>query len=113
MRIMHHGTVGVVVEGVHAGARSNPEHYCGVHIHIHEQGHTPQSLRTLANLMASHEDLIAKAVNLDRNREIRYCRMVDHTNGTWKRPFYFWAEMSGAERKKDTYIISDAGVFRL
>ena len=110
---MHHGTVGVVVEGVHAGARSNPEHYCGVHIHIHEQGHTPQSLRTLANLMASHEDLIAKAVNLDRNREIRYCRMVDHTNGTWKRPFYFWAEMSRAERKKDTYIISDAGVFRL
>ena len=61
----------------HAGARSNPEHYCGVHIHIHEQGHTPQSLRTLANLMASHEDLIAKAVNIDRNRELRYCRMVD------------------------------------
>ena len=61
----------------HAGARSNPDHACGVHIHVFEQGHTPQSLRTLANLMASHEDLIAKAVNLDRNREARYCKMVD------------------------------------
>ena len=61
----------------HAGARSNPEHFCGVHIHIHEQGHTPQSLRNLVNLMASHEDLIAKAVKLDRNREARYCKMVD------------------------------------
>ena len=28
----------------HAGARSNPEHFCGVHLHIHEEGHTPQSL---------------------------------------------------------------------
>lgn len=61
----------------HAGALSDPAHMCGTHIHINEEGHTPQSLRNLANLMAAREDEIAKAVGLDRNREERYCRTVD------------------------------------
>ena len=42
-----------------AGAKSDYTRGCGVHIHIGAQGHTPQSLRNLANLMASHETLIA------------------------------------------------------
>ena len=61
----------------HAKALSTPDHFCGIHLHLHEEGHTPQSLRTFANLMASYEDLIAKAVGLDKDREIRYCRTVD------------------------------------
>ena len=47
------------------------------HIHIGAQGHTPQSLRNLANIMASHESLIAEALKLDRGRMNRYCRTVD------------------------------------
>ena len=39
----------------HAGAKSNPGHMCGVHIHIGAAGHTAKTLRNLANLMAGHE----------------------------------------------------------
>ena len=60
-----------------AGAKSDATRGCGVHIHIGAKGHTPQTLRNLANIMASHEDLLASAMNLDRNRINRYCRMVD------------------------------------
>ena len=60
-----------------AGARSDATRGCGVHIHIGAQGHTPQSLRNLANIMASHEELIASALDLDRDRMHRYCRTVD------------------------------------
>ena len=60
-----------------AGAKSDPTRGCGVHIHIGAQGHTPQSLRNLANLMASHERLIATALNIDSYRIDNYCRTVD------------------------------------
>ncbi|MGN1088887.1 MAG: amidoligase family protein [Huintestinicola sp.] len=59
-----------------AGAKSDATRGCGVHIHIGAKGHTPQSLRNLANIMASHESLLASALNLDRNRMSRYCRTV-------------------------------------
>lgn len=61
----------------HAGAKSDATRGCGVHIHIGANGHTPQTLRNLANIMASHESLIADALNLDRGRMNRYCRTVD------------------------------------
>lgn len=60
-----------------AGAKSDYTRGCGVHIHIGAQGHTPQSLRNLANLMASHETLIAEAIKVDSYRMSRYCRTVD------------------------------------
>ena len=60
-----------------AGAKSDATRGCGVHIHIGANGHTPQTLRNLANIMASHEDLLADALRLDRGRMIRYCRTVD------------------------------------
>ena len=60
----------------HKGAISNPEHGCGVHIHIGANGHTPRTLRNLANIMASHENLLAEALNLDSYRMDRYCRTV-------------------------------------
>ena len=60
-----------------AGAKSDATRGCGVHIHIGAKGHTPQSLRNLANIMASHESLLASALNLDRGRISRYCRTVD------------------------------------
>ena len=61
----------------HAGAVSNPQHGCGVHCHIGANGHTPQTLRNLANIMASHEDILTKALNLDRSRINRWCRRID------------------------------------
>ena len=61
----------------HAGAKSDATRGCGVHIHIGAKGHTPQTMRNLANIMASHESLIADALNLDRSRMNRYCRTVD------------------------------------
>ena len=60
-----------------AGAKSDATRGCGVHIHIGAKGHTPQTLRNLANTMASHESLLAEALKLDRSRMNRYCRTVD------------------------------------
>ena len=60
-----------------AGAKSDATRGCGVHIHIGANGHTPQSLRNLANIMASHESLLTDALALDRNRISRYCQTVD------------------------------------
>ena len=60
-----------------AGAKSDPTRGCGVHIHIGANGHTPQTLRNLANIMASHEELLSKALKLDTSRMGRYCRPVD------------------------------------
>ena len=61
----------------HAGAKSDASRGCGVHIHIGADGHTAQTLRNLANIMASHEGLLTDALNLDRNRINQYCQMVD------------------------------------
>ena len=60
-----------------AGAKSDATRCCGVHIHIGAKGHTPQTLRNLANIMASHESLLASALLLDSYRIDRYCRTVD------------------------------------
>lgn len=60
-----------------AGAQSDASRGCGVHIHVGAKGHTPQSLRNLANIMASHERLLTDALDLNRNRVDRYCRPVD------------------------------------
>ena len=61
----------------HAGAKSDPAHTCGVHIHIGAAGHNAKTLRNLANLMASHENLLISALRLDEYRIRRYCRTVD------------------------------------
>lgn len=61
-----------------AGAKSYGSHSCGVHIHIgadlgKEGGHTPQTLRNLANIMASKESLLRKATSFydGRNNWVR------------------------------------------
>ena len=55
-----------------AGAKSDYTRGCGVHIHIGAKGHTPQTLRNLANIMASHESLLKDALALDDYRVGRY-----------------------------------------
>ena len=60
-----------------AGAKSDCTRGCGVHIHIGAKGHTPKTLRNLATIMASHDSLLASALNLDHYRMDRYCRTVN------------------------------------
>ena len=62
-----------------AGAKSDATRGCGVHIHIGANGHTPQTLRNLANIMASHEELLVDALKLERNsnRYGHYCKPVN------------------------------------
>ena len=60
-----------------AGAKSDATRGCGVHIHIGAKEHTAQSLRNLANIMASHESLLASALKLDGRRMSHYCQTVD------------------------------------
>lgn len=60
-----------------AGAKSDYTRGCGVHIHIGAKGHTPQTLRNLANIMASHERLLKDALVLSEYRVGRYCQPVD------------------------------------
>ena len=60
-----------------AGAKSDYTRGCGVHIHIGAKGHTPQTLRNLANIMASHESLLKDALALSEYRVGRYCKPVD------------------------------------
>ena len=79
--ILHYEDIETLQELVrqlrHAGAKSDASRGCGVHIHIGANGHTAQTLRNLANIMASHESLIAEALDLDHRRMSRYCRTVD------------------------------------
>lgn len=60
-----------------AGAKRDATRGCGVQIHIGGKGHTPRTLRNLANIMAIHEELLASALDFDRGRISRYCRTVD------------------------------------
>ena len=59
-----------------AGAISHAGIGAGVHIHIGANGHTPQTLRNLANLMASHERLIADAL-LNRKKPTNMAQFAD------------------------------------
>ena len=79
--ILHYDDIETLQELVRtlrrAGAKSDYTRGCGVHVHIGANGHTAQSLRNLANLMASHEDLLIESLKIDRYRTARYCRTVN------------------------------------
>jgi len=59
-----------------AGAVSNSLYQNGIHLHVDSKPHTPNSLKNLVNLMASKEDLLYKALNIDPSR-LRYCKKVN------------------------------------
>lgn len=61
----------------HAGAKSCASRGCGVHIHIGANGHDAKTIRNLVNIMASHEDLIVRALKIDQHRINSYCHTVD------------------------------------
>ena len=64
-----------------AGAKSSFQNMCGCHIHIGLKADdgtefTPRAIRCLANLMASHEDLISEVINIAPSRKYRYCKPI-------------------------------------
>lgn len=58
------------------GAKSDPNHECGVHIHVDTEGQTAQSLRNLVNMMASREKLLLNAIGVGEIRR-RWCKVCD------------------------------------
>lgn len=59
----------------HAGMRVNNS--CGIHVHIDASTHTAQSLKNLANIMASKETLLFAALGTETSRVERWCKKVD------------------------------------
>ncbi len=57
-----------------AGARVNSS--CGIHVHIDAALHTAQSLRNLANIFASREDMLVHALGIESAR-MGYCKKAD------------------------------------
>ena len=49
---------------------------CAIHIHIGKERFSARTLRNLVNIIASKEDLIYEALQVDRDRERRYCQKV-------------------------------------
>ena len=95
-----------------AGGRSDCDHRCGCHVHIGANGHTPQTLRNLANIMASHEELLISALGITKYRIEHYC----HTVNPWfveqlnkKKPTTMaeladiWYEAGGDQRRTYHY----------
>lgn len=58
-----------------AGAFSNKS--CGIHIHINAAPFEAYQLRNLVNIVAAKEDMIYKALQVDSERERRYCKKID------------------------------------
>ncbi|MDT8900092.1 amidoligase family protein [Anaeroselena agilis] len=50
---------------------------CGIHVHVDAANHNAKSLRNLVNIMASKDELIYKALEVDSARESRFCKKVD------------------------------------
>lgn len=79
--ILHYGDIETLQELLrqlrHAGAKSDASRGCGVHIHVGADGHNAQTLRNLTNIMASHEELLIKAIRIDASRTNSYCQTVN------------------------------------
>ncbi len=61
----------------HAGAVAGEK--CGIHIHVNAAPFDAKKLRNLTNIMYCKEDLIYKALQVDVEREYRYCKKVEES----------------------------------
>ena len=57
-----------------AGAFANNS--CGIHVHVGAEKHTAKTLRNLVNIVASKEDLLYQALQVDVARQ-NYCKKMD------------------------------------
>jgi len=58
-----------------AGAFAVPS-CCGIHVHIDGANHTPRSIRNFINIIASKNDLLYKALQIEPER-MRFCKKMD------------------------------------
>ena len=58
----------------HQGAFPNSS--CGIHIHVDASNHIPQTLKNLVNIIASKEDMLYKALQINSDR-MRYCKKTN------------------------------------
>lgn len=58
----------------HAGAKVNDS--CGIHVHVDASSHDVKTLRNIVNIMASKEDLLYKALDVQVDRQY-YCKKAD------------------------------------
>ncbi len=49
---------------------------CGIHVHVGAERFTPQTLRNLVNIVASKEDILYKALQIEPAR-LRYCKKTN------------------------------------
>lgn len=66
---------GLVRQLRHAGAI--PGENTGIHVHVNAAPHNARTLRNITNIMYSKEDLIYKALQVNVEREHRYCKKVE------------------------------------
>jgi len=52
---------------------------CGIHIHLDASPHNANTLRNITNIMASKEDMIYKAMQVEVARERSYCKKVEQS----------------------------------
>jgi len=60
-----------------AGAIANAS--CGIHVHVDASPLNANTLRNITNIMASKEDLIYKALQVNVARERSYCKKVEQS----------------------------------
>ena len=58
----------------HKGAFASEK--CGIHIHVDASRYTPQTLRNMVNIIASKEDILYRALQIDPAR-LYYCKKVN------------------------------------
>ena len=59
-----------------AGAFTDPQN-CGIHIHLDGAPHTARSIRNWVNIIASRNDLLYKALQIEPERK-RWCKELDY-----------------------------------
>lgn len=77
--ICHWGDIETIQEIVRKlrGTGMIADKSCGIHVHVDASPHNANTLRNITNIMASKEDLIYKAMQVEVAREHQYCRKVD------------------------------------
>lgn len=72
------GTIQELVRQLrHAGAIAGEN--AGIHVHVNAAPYTARTLRNITNIMYCKEDLIYKALQVDVEREHRYCKKVEES----------------------------------
>jgi len=59
----------------HKGAMANES--CGIHVHVDASTFDARTLRNLCNIMYSKEDILYRALQVDVEREHRYCQKTE------------------------------------